>query len=164
MNLHDLGSLADLIAAVATVITLVFVALELRANRKQNKLVMLSGLDHGWSEINAQIAQDEKLASIFNRGLGEPDLLNDEEATRFFFLVAQYINNHVSIWTLLIEEGLPSHHELWIKYDISAGYNLPGIWKVFQAMEPTMPPDFVTFVREQRKTKMEFGDWRRFDA
>jgi len=164
MDLQDIGSLGEAIAAIATVITLLFVAFELRANRRQNKLIMLSQLDRGWNDINAQTSQDESLAEIFNRGMVDPDSLTDAEATRFFLLIAQYINNHKSVWTLLREEGLHTHHELWIKYDISGGYNMPGMWKVFQCLEPTMPADFIAFAKKQRELKADFIDWRSFDA
>jgi hypothetical protein len=164
MNFQDIGSLADLVAALATVVTLLFVAFELRANRRQNKMMMLSELDRGWNNINAQLAQDETLADIFNRGTVDPDCLTDAEATRYLLLAAQYINNHKSIWTLLNEEGLHTHHELWIKYDISGGYNTPGMWKVFQSLEPTMPAEFIAFARKQRESKIDFIQWRDFDA
>ncbi|MGR8946684.1 MAG: hypothetical protein ACU84Q_01465 [Gammaproteobacteria bacterium] len=164
MNIEEIGSLGEAIAAAATIVTLLFVAFELRANRRQNKLIMLSQLDRGWNDINAQISQDESLADIFNRGMVDPDSLTEPEATRFFLLMSQYINHHKSVWTLLREEGLDTHHELWIKYDISGGYNMPGMWKVFQCLEPTMAADFVAFARKQRESKVEFINWRSFDA
>ena len=47
MNLENLGNTGELIAGIATVVMLIFVAFELRANRRQNKLVMLTALDKG---------------------------------------------------------------------------------------------------------------------
>ena len=144
-----------MIAAIATILTLLFVAFELRANRRQNKLALLTALDQSWNNINAQIAQDEALGGVLTKGMYTPELLSDDEATRFLFLAAQYINNHKSIWTLFNEEGLHTHHELWIKFDISAIYNTPGFWKVFQSLEATMPIGFIELVSEQRKIKLE---------
>ena len=54
MNLDNLANVGELIAGIATVLTLVFVAFELRANRRQNNLVMLTALDKGWNDIEGK--------------------------------------------------------------------------------------------------------------
>jgi len=97
MNLDNLADLGELVAATATVITLIFVAFELRANRRQNRLVMLTALDKGWNDINAQVVQDAVLGPLFFKGMGDPDSLTDEEAPRFFFLILQIFNHHKSV-------------------------------------------------------------------
>jgi hypothetical protein len=68
-----LGNFGEFVGTIAVVITLAFVGLELRANRRQNRLSLLNTLDDGWNVINAQIAQDESVASLFNRGGPDPD-------------------------------------------------------------------------------------------
>ena len=45
MNLDNLANVGELVAATATVITLLFVAFELRANRRQNRLSLLTSLE-----------------------------------------------------------------------------------------------------------------------
>ena len=114
MNLENLANLGELIAAIATVLTLVFVAFELRANRRQNRLSLLTALDKGWQDINAQMTQDEITGHLFFRGTSDPDSLTDEEAARYWYLVVQYINHHKSVWALLTEDGLDTHHERWL--------------------------------------------------
>jgi len=126
MNLDNLANVGELLAATATVVTLLFVAFELRANRRQNRLSLLTALDKGWQDINAQMTQDEVTAQLFFRGANDPNSLTDEEAARFWYLVVQYINHHKSVWTLLVKDGLDTHHEQWLKTDMSLSYNTPG--------------------------------------
>ena len=161
MNLNDLANAGELVAGIATVFTLIFVAFELRANRRQNRLSMLTALDKGWNDINAQVAQDDVLALVFAKGMRDPDSLTEEEATKFFFLAGQYMNHHKSVWTLLTEEGLDTHHERWMRSDISSIYNTPGFLKVFVSLNEWMPPGFVDFVGKQREKQIEFPDWRK---
>jgi hypothetical protein len=98
------------------------------------------------------------------KGTSEPDSLTDEEAPRFWLLVAQYFNHHKSVWSLLAKDGLRTHHEQWLRSDISAICNTPGGWKVFLSLGKWVPPEFCEFVEKQRQTKMEFPDWRNIQA
>ena len=160
MNLGDFANVGELVAATATVITLVFVAFELRANRRQNRLAILMSLDKGWNDINAQMAADEVLGSLMIKGMRDPDSLTDQEAARFWWAVIQYINHHKSVWALLAKEGLDTHHDQWMRSDISACYNTPGWEKVFRSMSAWTLPEFIAFVDKQREMKIEFPDWR----
>ena len=164
MNLGNLANVGELLAALATVITLVFVAIELRANRRQNRLSLLTALDKGWNDINAQNTQDDVLGALFFRGINDPDSLTDDEAARFWWLVIQYINHHKSVWTLLMKDGLDTHHEQWLRADISAAYNTPGYRKVLLSVNEWLPPGFMTFVDKQLETTFEIRDWRKLDV
>ena len=160
MDIMELGAIGELIGGVAVIASLVFVGLQVRGSRLQDRLSMLTALDKSWNEINAQIAQDGELGSVFARGIAAPEALSDDEATRFFFLACQYINIHKSVWTLLQDNQLASHHERWFRFDIRAIYGTPGFWKVFLSIEGTMQDDFVAFIRRQRVVQTEFFDWR----
>jgi len=164
MNLGDLANVGELAAGTGTVLTLIFVAFELRANRRQNRLSMLTALDKGWQDINAQMTQDEVTGHLFFRGCDDPDSLTDEEAARFWYLVVQYINHHKSVWTLLTKDGLGTHHEQWLRTDISFAYNTPGYRGVLVSIKEYLPPDFIAFAEKQRKTKFELADWRKLIA
>jgi hypothetical protein len=163
MDLNNLANLGEVIAATATVTTLIFVAFELRANRRQNRLVMLTALDKGWNDINAQMAQDG-LSHLFFKGMSDPDSLTEEEANRFWFVMKQLFDHHKSVWALLTKDGLQTHHEQWLRTDISSVYNTPGGWKVFLSFEKWAPPEFLEFVRKHRGTKVDFSDWRKIEV
>ncbi len=161
MNLDNLANLGELAAGIATVVTLMVVAFELRANRRQNRLSLLTALDKGWQDINAQMTQDEVTGHLFFRGCSDPNSLTDEEAARFWYLTVQYINHHKSVWTLLMKDGLDTHHEQWLTADISLAYNTPGYRGVLLSMKEYLPPAFIAFAEKQRESKFELADWRK---
>ena len=161
MNLGDLANVGELAGGIGTVLMLIFVAFELRANRRQNRLSMLTALDKGWQDINAQMTQDEVTGHLFFRGCDDPSSLTDDEAARFWYLVVQYINHHKSVWTLLTKDGLDTHHERWLRTDISLAYNTPGYRGVLLSMKEYLPSEFIAFAEKQKKTKFELGDWRK---
>ena len=110
MDLTQLANLGEFIGGVAVIGSLLFVGIQVRAGRIQDRLSMLTALDESWNTINAQIAQSETLGRIWPTGMSDPDALTDEEATRFFFISCQYMNIHKSVWTLLRDNQLASHH------------------------------------------------------
>ena len=155
MTFSELGAIGELVGGITVVVTMIFVVFELRSNRRQNRLSMLTALDKGWNEICAQVASDGELGAIHARGMKEPESLSEEEWIRFFYLVVQWMSNHKSVWTLVNEEGLDTHHAIWLKYDISTWYNQAGIWKVFNSIRGTMPQEFIDYVELHRLDKVE---------
>ena len=160
MNLDNLANVGDLFAAIASVITLLFVAFELRANRRKNRLSLITSLDKGWQEINAQMTQDEVMADLFFRGTNDPNSLTEQEAARYWYTVVQYINHHKSVWTLLVKDGLDTHHEQWLKTDISLVYNSPGYRAVLLSLKEWIPPEFIAFAEQQEVREFKAADWR----
>ena len=94
MNLDYLSNIGELIAATATVATFIFVAIELRSSRQKNRLAMLTTLEQTWNSMNAQLAQNKELNAVLLKGLSAPDSLTRDEASQFFFLIVQYMNNY----------------------------------------------------------------------
>ena len=68
------------------------------------------------------------------------------------------------VWTLLVKDGLETHHEQWLKTDISSVYNAPGYRAVLLSMKEWIPPQFIDFAEKQRVMKFEAADWRKLVA
>ena len=90
MTIQDLGSIGELVAAIATVATLVYLAVQIRQNTQA-----LRGTFHDSSVARAQgwflaIASDRDLSSIYHRVL-QGDELTDEEENRFHLLMSYFL-------------------------------------------------------------------------
>ena len=75
MTIQELGSIGELIGAIATVATLVYLALQIRQNsflQRQNvRALELSALDQSYrygADFRALILQDEALGELWLRG------------------------------------------------------------------------------------------------
>ena len=165
MDIMELGAIGELVGGVAVIGSLVFVGVQVRSSRLQGRLSTLTALDKGWNDINAQMAQDPDLGLLWSKGLMAPEELTEQEATRFFFLCCQYINMHKSVWTLIRDERLASHHERWIRFDIGEIYGTPGFWRVFLRIKGTMEDDYVKFVERHRviQTDSIATNWRQIE-
>lgn len=97
MSLQDLGSIGELVAAIATVATLVYLAIQVRHNsvalNRSNELAQANSIHQitsMFNELNWRLAGDGELAEIHARALaGEP--LTAAEETRFTAFVNTYV-------------------------------------------------------------------------
>lgn len=97
MSLQDLGNIGEFIAAIATVVTLVYLAIQIRHNSRaldrSNEFAQASSIHDItilFNELNWRLASDGELADIYTRALAGQEL-SDTEATRFVAFVNTYI-------------------------------------------------------------------------
>ena len=89
MSFQDLGSIADLNAATATVITLVYLALLIRENTNAVRSESSRSIRSDGGQTFRLIAADPGLASLLNRELSDPKPLDPVELIRFNFLISE---------------------------------------------------------------------------
>ena len=91
MTIEEIGSIGELIGAIATVATLAYLAVQIRANTQMMKAESRrSELANGaaWTLL---IAEHADLADILNRGLRDYGSLDRIEKTRFGYLIGQAV-------------------------------------------------------------------------
>ena len=99
MNLQDLAAISEIVAALAVVISLVYVAIQIRQNNRQldentnavRASAVYSGL-HLIFDNRIAIFNDGETADIFYRGLEDPEELSDVEKTRFRLIFANAVD------------------------------------------------------------------------
>jgi hypothetical protein len=98
LTLQDLGNLGEFVAAIATVLTLVYLASQIRQNTTTVRANSHHAGSTAWSELMAAMAADADVANLYFRGRFEPGSLSREESHRFDLLVdavlAQVENFH----------------------------------------------------------------------
>lgn len=97
MSLQDVGSIGELVAAIATVITLVYLSIQVRHNSRaldrSNDFAQASSIHDItllFNELNWRLAGDAGLADIYTRALAG-EALSPTDATRFVAFVNTYI-------------------------------------------------------------------------
>ena len=91
MTIQDLGSIGELLAAVATIATLIYLARQLRANTAAVQGDSRRAPRAAASAMNRLIASDTEVAALFNAGLRDFGALQPEQRTQFSFLMAELI-------------------------------------------------------------------------
>jgi hypothetical protein len=86
MDLQDIGALGEAIGGIAVIITLIYLALQIRQNTKAVRSNSFHAVTDSFNEINNLIAHDESLARIFRVGMEDLANLNEDELIRFSFM------------------------------------------------------------------------------
>jgi hypothetical protein len=97
VSLQDVGSIGELVAAIATVATLVYLSIQVRHNSRaldrSNEFAQANSIHQItmlFNELNWRLASDGELADIHTRALnGDP--LSPAEVTRFTAFVNTYV-------------------------------------------------------------------------
>jgi len=152
MTIQELGSLGELIAAIATVVTLIYLATQIRHNNKALAEATSGQLNASYSSINSRISSDAEFAELFIRGRKDIGSLDPVELERFRAFIQDILN--VSVYA----DGLQfSHRVQTLHFDafnvISGLYHTyPGIRAVVDSLEASTPRNLVDRIRKEPGT------------
>jgi hypothetical protein len=143
MNWYAVGAAASLISTMAFVVSVVFVALELRRSNRLTQRAAAQKLVDTRVEYQKYIGGDPDLCELWWRGLLEPEELNAVEWRRFFLITAANLRFSEAIFEDY-EAGFLSEHvwELQKRY-MKRWFSKPGIQKVLKELSLDISPSFV---------------------
>lgn len=90
MNWEAASALADWIGVILIVISLGYVALQIRQNTNTVRAATELETGRQWSEFHARVAHSRDMADIWDKGLTNAEDLTKSEKRKFIWLVAEY--------------------------------------------------------------------------
>ena len=100
MNWAAIGAIGEIIGAVSVVLSLIHLAVQIRQNTQQveeqcrtQHQNSLLGARSSFTEWRSMIIQDATIASMWNRGSEDVDLLGEEERVQLDFLLGDLLDN-----------------------------------------------------------------------
>jgi hypothetical protein len=109
VTFQDLGSIGELIAAVATIATLVYLAAQIRNNTRSVEANSYHAINSLLGDVNRSIVEDPEVARIHLAGSQDFSALNPEDQLRFSLLTANRFRQFDDIYYHyrrgLLEEG-----------------------------------------------------------
>ena len=91
MTLDHATSFAEIAAAIATVVTLAYLALQIRENTVAQKADARRATQSITSDYSSVIGQNKEIARVFRVGLIDFESLDEDEKVQFFFLFAMLV-------------------------------------------------------------------------
>ena len=151
MTIQDLGSLGELIAAIATVATLVYLALQIRQNAKTvhgstTQMVITLEL-----KTFALIAQH---AGIYQRGCVNIDDLNPEEGVVYQQLVSAVMSLMAAAF-VQFQNGLMPSYDTYTADWKTVYLKEPGFQSAWANLRHSYPEDFCRFLDDLDKPASE---------
>ena len=134
--LDALGNLGDFIGGIAIVITLIYLAVQVRQNTRAIRVATMQSLMLAAQNIAILAAQDRDLARVVRVGLATPDELDENEFQQFRYFLMSMLRVHEDMF-VQHQAGVVDD-QTWIARSSSLKtiFSMPGgrrIWKASSA-------------------------------
>jgi hypothetical protein len=154
MDLEALGNIGDFLGGIGVVITLLYLAIQIRQNTRQMRLdsaaARTTALEDTTMGINRwieRITSNKDLADVWRRGLEDPGQLDEADMLRF-----QYMSTQLMLtWQIsfrrtqhLEDDELWAYNRLYIKMYLRS----PGFQTIWAGTRSLMTPPFAAEVDE----------------
>ena len=154
MTLEDFGNIGDLLGGIGVVVTLLYLAMQIRQNTKQLKADSMAArtiaIESTTAEIGrwiGEVVENRDLAELWSRGLVNFDQLDETDRLRFNYLGMQLLQTWQTVFSRVKQVDDP---ELWImtlRY-LKMYFRNPGFESLWEKNKYFLVPDFVTAVEE----------------
>jgi|GEM_PF-6045214 len=148
MSIQDLGAVGELLAAIATLLTLIYLALQIRQNNRNLQESTSASMNHGWASINTRLSSDPQFAAIFIKGRANLDDLDAVETEQFRAFVQDILNMAVYSDGLKESPYVESLHFDAFQVVGSLYQTCPGVREVIDSLETSTPRNLVSRFRE----------------
>lgn len=142
MNWDAVAAIAELVGALAVVITVAYLAVQIRQNTKTAHSAVQQGMLDTLHSLRLAVSQDPELARLLIKANREYESLTPEEVLRF----DQFAEDFLSLWSHMQLQHQRSllDAELWQAWD--AGYRrafeAPGFRRAWELGKDTFPAAF----------------------
>ena len=92
MTIQELGSVGELVAAVATVATLLYLELQIRQNARETRAASFHAITDSMNSVNVAVVQSAELSRIWVVGRKARGSLSEEERHWFYITLLSYFH------------------------------------------------------------------------
>ena len=146
MNLELIATIAEAVAAIAVVASLVYLGRQIHVSNLQSRAAARYSFLDAYGIANATIANSTEASSVFRRGLAGGEL-SESESVQFTVLVGQFLNTWSVMFDLHQEGQLPESQWTVVRTDILALFSTAGgraFWR--DIGEKNVSVEFAAFV------------------
>jgi len=161
MTLQDLSSIGEIVGATAVVISLVYLAIQVRQNTRQirenseiNRLMLQENFVSGQQDALLNLAQDPEFYRVWREGTQNSDGISDDDRERFgMLLYSQMYRYHLMLQAKSVE---PLEYKRAV-LQIKRLAQVPSfrVWWSRQRRYFEFDPDFCRVVDEQIRATVQ---------
>ena len=146
MSLSDLGNLGEFLGAVAVVVSLLYLAAQVRQNSALQRASIVQAVSAATAASLSQLGRDGETARLVMRGLANDPPLSDEEQFQFNVLLFTVFNACQNAFYLHQSGMAPD--DLWTRYTGVIRFYManPGAREWWDRSVDRIGPSFVDWV------------------
>ena len=126
MNWEAIGAIGEILGALAVLVTLLYLAIQVRQNTAAVTTATYESVITGFNDVNGIVVGSSEVASILYRGTTDPSSLNDAEAVQYAFLLRCWSNPWLKL--LRLHQGGALTTAEWIPFaeEAAQAFDTPG--------------------------------------
>jgi hypothetical protein len=91
VTIEQLGSIGEVVGALATVVTLLYLAVQIRQNTRSIRSASIASYVQSSNAISNLLATDPQVCDLYFKGLEDPGSLTESDRRRFIILLGSYV-------------------------------------------------------------------------
>ena len=149
MTWNELSVIAEIIGAVAVIVTLIYVAKEIRQNSRALAISALRDTTSQWNEWGTMLATSADLAEIVTRGNADYGSLSEAERLRYGAYVQSFFDNVESYRALVVDHEVEKDIHV-LEAIVARRIGTPGFTAWWQANTADYDVAFVAWIDRLR--------------
>ena len=146
LKLSEWASIAEVISAVAIIISLIFVGFEVNDSTRAVRSATANETTASISAWYSRIGSDAQAASIFRRGTSNPEILSPDEAIQYVFMNHGLMYEYQNAYYLAKEGTLDKEIQESITNVLSGVREQPGMAWYWNQRRELFLPEFRAYV------------------
>jgi hypothetical protein len=144
--LDALGNIGDFLGGIGVVVTLLYLAIQIRQNTRSSRTESYQAAVSSVSDQTFNLWMNPDSAVIFQTGMFDLDALSPFERNQFTGFMAAVVRNHENIHYQYISGAID--HSLWRGWEwrIATAFSLPGVQAWWRDQKKAYSEDFQAFV------------------
>lgn len=153
MNWDAVGAVAEIVGALGVLITLIYLATQIRDNTRSLQAVSLQSILEGPRDrYFLPMAQSGDMADVYARGLTSLEQLDDVEKRRFFYMMYEQYFQMQQVWQLHERDLIPKiDYDAWLEYTVSLTQS-PGGAEMWPHCKAVITPTIADVIEEGLQT------------
>jgi hypothetical protein len=115
MNWEMINAVAQLLGAVGVIISIIYLAAQIRNQNKESQRAAMNLLTTHWSDLNRTLVENPELAMIWLRGLRSFDELDGSSKVRFAAHLGRFLRFADNLYLAVLDGTLDQR--LWRGYE-----------------------------------------------
>lgn len=159
MTLSDLGDLGDFLGGVGVIVTLVYLAIQIRRNTYAVRSASLDSAYAAHMEFQRTVWSDSELNKLWFDGLLGKKELSDTERERFLFMVISCARLWEGAYFKVTEGSLESKAWVGLNEELAGVFAFPGVQPYWTDIVRGMcAKEFVEFVESAVRERAPAGN------
>lgn len=150
-QLESLANLGEIIGAIAVVVSLIYLAVQVRQNTQAQRTENFSRALDRVAAMQASLSQDTDTAVVFAKGVSDPSTLSPTERIQFTWAMYELFGAFEFMFLASNTDSIPE--EVWRRWSSAVAWWLtfPGIQTWWKARPIPFTDSFTTYIESLLK-------------